>query len=328
MAMRVLITGGAGFLGSHLAERLLADGHRVTLLDDLSTGRRENLEAALATGRCELHVASAADPHVVGPLVQGSDLVFHLAAIVGVRLVVERPAEALDNNLRAARTVLQAAARWQRPVVFASSSEVYGKGMRVPFREDDDLLLGATTVARWSYAAGKATSEWLALGLCKEQGMRALILRLFNTVGPRQRGCYGMVLPRFVRQALRGEPITVHGDGRQTRCFAHVADVVDAIVRLVASEACWGQVVNVGSDEEIAVGDLARIVRSKADSRSPIVTVPYEVAYGGGYEDLRRRVPDLSKLRALIGKYAPRPIESIVEDVLANADALPAEATS
>ncbi|MEM7309216.1 MAG: NAD-dependent epimerase/dehydratase family protein [Planctomycetota bacterium] len=318
MTSSLLVTGGAGFLGSHLAERLLAEGVRVLALDDLSTGVRANVAALEERPDFELTVASAMDAEVVERLVGQVDGVVHLAAAVGVKRIVDRPVSTIVTNVEATRVVLEAAAERGVPVLLASTSEVYGKSDAVPFREDADVSLGATTRSRWSYACSKALDEWLALAYRRERGVPVRICRFFNVVGPRQVGRYGMVLPSFARQALRGEPLTVYGDGRQSRCFAHVHDVVDAVVRLLRCPAAEGEVVNVGSDVETTILALAERVRDAAGSSAEIMLVPYEEAYAEGFEDMRRRVPDLSKLRELVGFEPRTSLDEIVADVLAS----------
>jgi len=316
--MRVLITGGAGFIGSHLAERLLADGAEVKVLDDLSTGSLANLASFAGHPRFAHRIGSVCDAPLVAELVDRCDLVVHLAAAVGVRLVVERPVHTIETNIRGTEVVLDAAARQRRLVVFASTSEVYGKSTKVPFVEDDDLVFGPTIHSRWSYACSKALDEWLALAYARERRAPVLVARLFNTVGPRQTGRYGMVLPTFASQALRGEPITVHGTGRQSRCFAHVRDVVEALVRLIATPRAVGEVFNVGSDEEVTIEKLAELVRSAAGSRSEIVRLSYDEAYARGFEDMLRRIPDVSKLERFIGFRPRTALTEIVADVVAD----------
>jgi UDP-glucose 4-epimerase len=286
--MIALITGGAGFIGSHLADRLIADGHSVWILDDLSTGA----------------------------LVDRADVVFHLAAAVGVKLIVENPTRTIETNVRGSEVVLQAAAKKGRVVVLASSSEVYGKGAKIPYAEDDDLLLGPTTKSRWGYACSKAIDEYLALAYAQERNLPVIVARLFNTVGPRQTGRYGMVLPNFVRQGLSGEDITVYGTGDQTRCFAYVGDVLECLLLLVGREDTRGQVFNVGNDHEISINQLAEIVRQRTGGTSKIVHIPYEQAYAEGFEDLGRRIPDLSKLERTIQSRPRTPIETIVDHVI------------
>ena len=303
--MRALVTGGAGFIGSHLAETLLGEGHEVVVLDDLSTGRVENLQAVLGHAGLSLVEGSVTDEALVEKLCGGADLVYHLAAAVGVRLILERPVETIATNIVGAEVVLRAAARDGTPVVLASSSEVYGKNDRVPLSEEDDRILGPTTKSRWSYACAKAIDEFLGLAYHREHGLPVVILRLFNTVGPRQTGRYGMVLPRFVRQALEGQPITVYGDGQQTRSFTDVDDAVRMMIALSKSPVAAGQVFNVGTPHEVTIAEVARRVQALTGSDSPIRHVPYEEAYQPGFEDLRRRVPDVSKAERLIG-FRPR----------------------
>jgi UDP-glucose 4-epimerase len=303
--MRALITGGAGFIGSHLAEALLAAGGDVVVLDDLSTGRVENLQAVQGHPRFTLTVGSVRDEALLQKLVDATDVVYHLAAAVGVRLILERPVETIETNIVGTEMVLRAAAARRTAVVIASTSEVYGKNDKVPLGEDDDRVLGPTTKSRWSYACSKAIDEFLALAYHRERGVPVVIIRFFNTVGPRQTGRYGMVVPRFARQALDGEPITVYGDGRQSRCFTDVEDAVRAMLALSMSPEARGEVVNVGSSQEVAIGELAERVKRLAGSQSPIRFVPYDQAYQPGFEDLRRRVPDIGKAARVVG-YAPR----------------------
>jgi UDP-glucose 4-epimerase len=316
--MRVLITGGAGFIGSHLAERLIDRGDQVAVLDDLSTGSMANIDPLMHRPGFRYRIGSALDGPLVSELVDRADLTFHLAAAVGVRLVVEKPVHTIRTNVGATEVVLEAAARKQKPVVIASTSEVYGKGARVPFREDDDLTLGATCRSRWAYACSKALDEWLAFAYYREKGVPIIVVRLFNTVGPRQTGRYGMVLPNFARQALRAEPITVYGTGQQSRCFAHVRDVVEALLRLAATPRAVGEVFNIGSAEEVTILDLAQRVRAAAASSSRIVLVPYEKAYAEGFEDMARRVPDVSKLERFTGFRPQSRLEQIIADVIAD----------
>ncbi|MCG3133486.1 MAG: dTDP-glucose 4,6-dehydratase [Planctomycetes bacterium] len=322
-ARRVLVTGGAGFIGSHVADLLAGAGRSVVALDDLSAGRREHLAGAAASGRCELVVGSACDDALVRSLAARCDAVVHLAAAVGVRKAVERPVATIEGNLRATSAVLAAAAERNLPVVVASSSEVYGRGARAPFREDDDLVLGAPSSVRWGYAAGKLCDEHLALAWHRERGLPARVVRIFNTAGPRQSGEWGMVIPRFVRRALDGAPLEVHGDGSQTRSFCHVADTAEAIVRLLDAPAApdapaaAGRVFNVGSPRETTVLSLAESVLRAAGSRSRIVFVPHEAVYGAGFEDLRRRVPDVSRLAETAGFAALRTLDDILRDTVA-----------
>jgi len=315
--MRYLITGGAGFIGSHLAERLLAEGDRVVLLDDLSSGTLHNIEHLLASPRVSFCRGSAQDPQLVAELLSDCDGVFHLAASVGVRQVVEQARQVFENNLACTHAVLNAASSQRKLLVYASSSEVYGKGCGRSFCEDDDLVIGSTRVARWGYACSKAMGEWLALAHQRETGMALWIVRLFNTVGPRQTGRHGMVLPRLVGQAVRNEPMTVYGDGHQTRCFAHVQDVAKAMATLARRPQASGQVVNVGNDVEVTIQALARLVRRLANSSSAILTVPLGEAYPVGFEEIPRRIPDLGRLRRLLGEVPTTPLADIVGEVVA-----------
>jgi len=303
--MRTLITGGAGFIGSHLADRLLAEGHTVFVLDDLSTGSFENIAHLKGRARFHYTIDSVINEPVVAELVDQCDTVYHLAAAVGVRLIVEAPVRTIETNVHGTEVVLKQAAKKGKMVLIASTSEVYGKSTDVPFREDGDLALGASSRHRWAYACSKALDEFLALAYWKEKKLPVVIVRLFNTVGPRQTGRYGMVVPTFVQQALSGEPITVFGDGAQTRCFTYVSDVVSALVSLPRQPAAVGAVFNIGNTEEVTIRNLAERVRALTGSSSPIVSVPYDEAYEEGFEDMPRRVPDIGKIAALIG-YQPR----------------------
>ncbi len=314
--MRTLVTGGAGFIGSHLAERLLAEGHEVLALDDLSTGSEANVARAAADPRFRLEVGSLFNAPRVAALIREADQVVHLAASVGVFQIVESPVRTIETNIRGTEIVLSNAARLGRPVLLASTSEVYGKSSKVPFSEDDDSVLGPSSKSRWSYAASKLVDEFLALSYFREKGLPTVVVRLFNTVGPRQSGRYGMVLPRFVRQALEGGPLTVFGDGAQSRCFAWVGDVVGAIAALLREPRARGRVFNVGNDREISIGDLARLVRDRANPAAKIVHVPYDRAYEEGFEDMRRRVPDLRRIVELIGYRPSLGIEEIVDRVV------------
>ncbi len=316
---RYLITGGAGFIGSHLAEALVAAGHEVCVLDNLSTGRLSNLDALAGHPRFTFTQGSVLDEIAVDQAVRGSDVVVHLAAAVGVKLIVEQPLYSLTTNIKGAISVLEAAHRYRRKVMVASSSEIYGKNNAGPLKETADGIVGSPAVARWAYSTSKAVDEILAYAYHRERGLPTLVVRLFNTVGPRQSPAYGMVIPRFVRQALAGEPLTVYGDGTQTRCFCHVADVVDALMRLLEEPAAEGDVFNVGSGEEISVEDLARTVIEHTGSSSSIVHVPYDVAYETGFEDMARRVPDTSKVKALTGWEAKRTLAEVLDDVIAEA---------
>ena len=314
--MRFLITGGAGFIGSHLAERLLQRGDEVSILDDLSTGSVENIRHLKSHPRFHHVFDTIQNRSLLAELVDESEVVFHLAAAVGVRLIVESPVRTIETNVYGTQLVLEAACKKKKLVFAASTSEVYGKSEKVPFHEDDDLVMGATTKGRWSYAASKALDEFLALSYWKERKQPVVIARLFNTVGPRQTGRYGMVLPNFVRQALDGTAITVYGDGRQSRCFCDVADSVEAILRLVATPAAIGEVVNIGNDEEISIEGLAHRVKQQAKSASPIEFIPYDQAYEPGFEDMPRRVPCLDKLVQLTGFRPATPLTKIIDRVI------------
>jgi UDP-glucose 4-epimerase len=303
--MRTLVTGGAGFIGSHLTEAVLGLGHDVTVIDDLSTGRLDNLAGVMGSPRLRVHCGSILEEERLQEFVDEAEIVYHLAAAVGVRLVLERPVETIETNILGTDRVLRCAAKGLKKVVIASTSEVYGKNDRVPLREDDDALLGPTVKSRWSYACSKAIDEFLGLAYGQSKGLPVVIVRYFNTIGPRQTGRYGMVVPRFVRQALGNEPITVYGDGEQTRSFTDVEDAVQATIALSLHPGAVGQVFNIGSGHEITIRALAARVRALAGSTSPIIHVSYEEAYAEGFEDLRRRVPDIGKLTRLIG-FAPQ----------------------
>lgn len=316
--MIALITGGAGFIGSHLAERLLADGHHVIVLDNLSTGRYENVEHLLGRPDFEFVLGNILNADLIDGLMARCDLVFHLAAAVGVKLIVEKPLESLTTNIRGSEIVFEKAHKYGTTVLVTSTSEIYGKNTSDRLGEEDDRILGSPLKSRWSYSEAKAIDEILAYTYWKQKGLRTVIVRLFNTVGPRQTGHYGMVIPRFVSQAIRNEAITVYGDGRQTRCFCSVDDVVDALVRLVGDERAFGQVFNLGGHEEISIEELAHRVIKIAGSSSKIRFVPYEEAYEEGFEDMQRRVPDTTKVDDLIG-FHPQvglddTIRSVIED--------------
>lgn len=316
--MRALITGGAGFIGSHLAEALIAAGHRVSVIDNLSTGAFSNIAHLKGHERFSYAIDSIDNEPLVAELIDQADMVYHLAAAVGVRLIVESPVRTIETNVHGTEVVLRHAAKKGKTVLIASTSEVYGKSPSVPFREDGDLVMGPSSKHRWAYACSKAIDEFLALAYCKEKKLPVIIVRLFNTVGPRQTGRYGMVVPNFVRQALAGEPITVFGDGLQTRCFTYVGDVVGALVALASEPKAIGTVLNLGSTQEISIRDLAERVKALTGSASPIQMVPYDQAYESGFEDMHRRVPDISRIRALIG-YEPRvPLDDILQRVIAD----------
>ena len=299
--MKALITGGAGFIGSHLAEALLGRGDEVMIVDDLSTGRFENIEHLTSNPNFHFAIETITNETVMDRLVSECDIIFHLAAAVGVELIVHSPVRTIETNIIGTRAVLQVANRYRKKVIIASTSEVYGKAVTVPFKEDDDRLMGPTTKSRWSYATSKAVDEFLALAYWKEKHLPTVVVRFFNTVGPRQTGQYGMVVPRFVTQALKGEPITVYGDGQQSRCFTHVSDTVRAVLLLSDHPKAVGQVFNVGSSEEITILGLAQKVKRLLGSDSEIVFIPYDEAYEEGFEDMRRRVPDTTKIRKLTG---------------------------
>ncbi|HEX9259088.1 MAG TPA: NAD-dependent epimerase/dehydratase family protein [Acidimicrobiales bacterium] len=322
---RVLVTGGLGFIGSHLVDRLLGDGDEVTVLDNLLIGDIRNVAPHQSDPRLRVVVGDARDADVLAPLVAGADVVVHLAAALGVELVVEHPLMCLETNLLATHAVLEAAAAHRVPTMVASSSEVYGKSTTLPFGEGDDLVLGPTTCNRWSYAAAKLVDELLALAFSTERGLPVVVLRFFNTVGPRQTGRYGMVVPRFVEAALRGQPLPVHGDGEQSRCFLHVRDAVDAVVRLSRTPDAYGAVFNIGSEESVTINELAERVLDRAERQEllPVAAgprihhVPYADVFGPRFEDVRARRPDTTKLRALTGWHRRRTLDDVIDDVLA-----------
>jgi UDP-glucose 4-epimerase len=310
--MKVLITGGAGFIGSHLCDGLVEGGHRVTVIDDLSTGRLANI--AHLAGAPGFRFADETIMHeaVMDRLVSECDVIYHLASAVGVELIISRPVEVIERCILGTEIVLRTAHRYKKKVLLTSTSEVYGKNSRVPFAEEDDRVLGPTTKSRWSYACAKAIDEFLALAYLKEKRVPVVIVRLFNTVGPRQTGQYGMVVPRFVQQALSGRPLTVYGDGSQRRCFVYVRDVVDALMRVMEHPGAVGRIFNIGNDQEVSILELARRVIELSGSPSTIQIVPYDVAYEAGFEDMARRIPDLTRIRSLIG-YDPKvPLDEII----------------
>jgi UDP-glucose 4-epimerase len=316
--VRHLITGGAGFIGSHLSEALLKRGDEVFVLDDLSTGSVGNIRHLKTHERFHYFFDSMTNKQLLAELVDESDVVFHLAAAVGVRLIVESPVRTLETNVYGTQLVLDAASKKKKLVVTASTSEVYGKSDKVPFREDADLVLGPTTMSRWSYAASKALDEFLALSYWRERKQPVLVVRFFNTVGPRQIGRYGMVLPNFVRQALDGKPLTIFGTGQQSRCFCDVRDTIEAVLRLVGNDRAVGEVVNIGTDEEVTIETLAQVVKQRAKSDSPVTHIPYDQAYEPGFEDMLRRVPSLEKLQKLTGFRPRTPLTEIVDRVIAH----------
>ena len=314
--MRALITGGAGFIGSHLSEALLDNGHDVLILDNLSTGSIDNIAHLKGRPGFEYFVDTVTNEPLLAELIDRSDVVFHFAAAVGVKLIVEQPVYTIETNVHGTEVVLKHANKKKKLVVIASTSEVYGKSDDVPFREDSDLVMGPTPKHRWAYACSKAIDEFLALAYWKERKLPVIIVRFFNTVGPRQSGQYGMVIPNFVRQALAGEPITVFGDGTQQRAFTHVTDVVQALLKLVAEPKAVGQVINIGNRQEITILALAERVRELSGSDSPIKLVPYDDAYESGFEDMPRRVPDLTRVEGLIGYTATLQLDEILTQVI------------
>jgi UDP-glucose 4-epimerase len=313
--MKILITGGAGFVGSHLADKLIGEGHHVTVIDDLSTGRYSNVEHLEDSDQFRLIIDTVLNEKLMEDLIRETDRVYHMASAVGVKLIMERPVRTIETIFRGTDVVLGFCSRYRKRVLIPSTSEVYGKGASVPFREDDDLLTGATDKHRWAYACAKTLDEFLALAHWKETRLPVAVVRLFNTVGPRQTGQYGMVVPRFVHSAMKNETIYVHGDGSQSRCFGHVADVVEGLVKVLESNDCLGQVVNLGNDEEVSIENLARTAIEMTESKSTIEYVTYEEVYGDGFEDMKRRVPSLEKARKLIGYQPTRKLVDIINDV-------------
>src|SRR5277367_1583203 len=313
--MRALITGGAGFIGSHLAERLLERGDEVMLMDNLSTGSMENIRHLKKYDRMHYFLEPIENRQLLAELVDEADVVFHLAAAVGVRLIVESPVHTIQTNVNGTHLVLEAAAKKRKLVFIASTSEVYGKNVNVPFHEDADLVMGPTTKGRWSYAASKALDEFLALSYWKEKRQPVVVARFFNTVGPRQTGRYGMVLPNFVKSALDNTVISIYGNGKQSRCFCDVRDTVEGLIRLMDSQSAIGEVVNVGNTEEITIEDLAHKVKERTSSNSPIEYVPYDQAYEPGFEDMMRRVPCVDKLHSLTGFRPQTPLAEIIDRV-------------
>jgi UDP-glucose 4-epimerase len=314
--VKALITGGAGFIGSHLAERLLGDDHEVVVIDDLSTGSIENIAHLKSDKRFSYVIDTVTNEPLLAELIDRVDVVFHLAAAVGVKLIVEQPVHTIETNVHGTEVVLKHANKKKKLVFIASTSEVYGKSAAVPFREGADLVLGATVKHRWAYACSKLIDEFLALAYWKERKLPVVIVRLFNTVGPRQTGQYGMVLPTFVRQALAGQPITVFGDGQQSRSFTYVGDVVDALVKLAVEPKAVGEVFNIGATTEVTISELANRVKALTGSSSPIHLVPYDEAYEAGFEDMPRRVPDIAKICALIGYRPKLELDEIITSVV------------
>jgi len=314
--LRVLITGGAGFIGSHLADAYLDRGDDVCVIDDLSTGRIENIQHLKGHAHFQYNIDTLHNKPLTAELVDQCDVVFHLAAAVGVKLIVESPVRTIETNVSGTEVVLSIANKKKKKVLVASTSEVYGLSTDVPFREDGNLVMGATTKGRWSYACSKAIDEFLALAYWREKKLPTIVVRLFNTVGPRQTGQYGMVIPTFVKQALAGRPITVYGDGKQSRCFGYVGDVVGALIQLMDNNAAVGNVFNIGSNEEITILDLAQRVKELTHSHSEIVFVPYDEAYEEGFEDMPRRIPDITKVRELVGFQPKMTLDGILQSVI------------
>lgn len=315
--MRILLTGGAGFIGSHLAEELISSGHKVTILDDFSTGNVSNLKSVLSSPLLELVEGNVLQGEILAELVNNSDYVFHLAAAVGVFNIVNNPLGSLTTNVRGTENVLALANKAKIPVLLTSSSEIYGKNTSKSLKESDDRILGTPTKLRWSYSEAKAIDESLAYAYFVQYGLETRIVRFFNTVGPRQLGTYGMVVPRFIKAALNDEPITIYGDGNQTRCFAHVYDVVDALIRIAFSSNTIGKAINVGNNFEISMKDLAERIIRETNSLSEIVFIPYESAYGDGFEDMERRVPNIDLINQLVGWKPTRDLSTIITDICA-----------
>jgi UDP-glucose 4-epimerase len=316
--MRALITGGCGFIGSHLAEALVQRGDHVTVVDDLSTGRFDNVAHLVGRPRFQFVIETILNEAVMDRLVSECDIIYHLAAAVGVELIVHDPVRVIETNIKGCEAVMRIGARYRKKIMLASTSEIYGKNDRVPFSEDDDGVLGATTRSRWSYACSKAMDEFLALAYHKQMALPVVIMRFFNTVGPRQTGRYGMVVPRFVQQALRGENLTVYGDGQQSRCFTYVGDVIRAVMGLAEAPEAVGEVFNIGGSQEVTIETLARRTITLTGSRSELVFIPYDQAYEKGFEDMRRRVPDTTKIRRYIGWRPEVDLDGILTDVIAS----------
>jgi len=313
--MRILVTGGAGFIGSHLCERLISDGHTVTAIDNFSTGRTSNLSNLNGTNGFTLVEGSILDTNILNPLIKDADYIFHLAAAVGVFNIVNNPLASLLTNIRGTENVLEAAHATRTPVFLTSSSEVYGKNISDSLKESDDRILGSPVTLRWSYSEAKAIDESLAYAYFVEKQLETRIVRFFNTVGPRQLGAYGMVVPRFVKAALTNEPITIYGEGNQTRCFAHVYDVVDAVLAIAFADNTIGKVINIGNDFEISINGLAKRIIDETGSKSEIVYVPYEEAYGDGFEDMERRVPNIDLINQLVGWKPKRDLSTMISDI-------------
>lgn len=313
--MEILITGGAGFVGSHLADKLHGEGHKITVIDDLSTGSYQNVAHLEGEKNFRLIIDTVLNESLMEELIRESDRVFHMASAVGVKLIMERPVKTIETIFRGTDVVLAFCSRYRKRVLIPSTSEVYGKGVSVPFREEDDLLTGSTDKHRWAYACAKTLDEFLALAHWKETRLPVAVVRLFNTVGPRQTGQYGMVVPNFVKSAIRNEPLIVHGDGTQSRCFGHVLDVVEGLTKAIETPECFGQVMNLGNDAEVTIKGLAEKSIQMTGSGSEIRFIPYSEAYGEGFEDMQRRVPSLEKAKRLIGYQPTRTLDEIINDV-------------
>lgn len=314
--MNILITGGAGFIGSHLAEKLLTEGHVVTIIDDLSTGRLENIEHLKSNKNFTCVIGSILDKAILEGLVSKAQQVYHLAAAVGVKYIIENPLSSLRTNIIGTENVLDLANKYKCKVLITSTSEIYGKSEKVPFSEDDDRLLGSTYISRWGYSCSKAVDEFLALAFYREKKLPLIIVRCFNTVGPRQTGQYGMVVPKFVKSALLGQPLVIYGDGKQSRCFADVADVTDAFTKLMKDPKCEGEIFNVGNNEEITIVELAEKIKKMTNSKSKIEFMAYEDAFEEGFEDMRRRMPDLAKLEKFIGYKPKYNLDTIIKRII------------
>ncbi len=313
--MKILITGGAGFVGSHLADKLIAEGNQITVIDDLSTGRYANVEHLEGNENFRLIIDTVLNEKLMEELIRETDRVFHMASAVGVRLIMEQPVKTIETIFHGTDVVLKFCSRYRKRVLIPSTSEVYGKGVSVPFKEEDDLLTGSTDKHRWAYACAKTLDEFLALAHWKETRLSVVVVRLFNTVGPRQTGQYGMVVPNFIKAALRNEPIYVHGDGNQQRCFGHVLDIVEGLTKAIETPECFGQVVNFGNNEEISIKGLAEKAIEMTGSTSEIKYLSYDEVYGEGFEDMQRRVPSLEKAKRLVGYQPTRTLETIINDV-------------
>ena len=313
--MKILITGGAGFVGSHLADKLIGEKHEITVIDDLSTGRYQNVAHLEGNKNFRLIIDTVLNEDLMEDLIRETDRVFHMASAVGVRLIMEHPVKTIETIFRGTDIVLKYCSRYRKRVLVPSTSEVYGKGISVPFKEEDDLLTGSTDKHRWAYACAKTLDEFLAIAHWKETRLPVVVVRLFNTVGPRQTGQYGMVVPNFVKAAIKGEPLVVHGDGNQARCFGHVLDVVEGLTKVIETPECFGQVVNLGNNEEVTIKGLAEKAIEMTDSNSEIEYISYAEAYGEGFEDMQRRVPSLEKAKKLVGYQPTRTLEDIINDV-------------